>query len=824
MAAAVENWDDDLDFEGDLNASTMASSIGTAALSSRLSVQSESVAGDDTATTNDERDMFETENDELGGLDIPEGLVDFEAILKKRRAGDAELGEPSQTSPKEIHSRDVTLGAHKKSKLHSITDEDDFDLDFDMPRHGPAFDQSKRGLNKNLRFNNGKGAPQAPQLATAKRSHIPRPVSGSRPFNRLEPVLEHGTTQAAKDRRQQTATHMLRSKRSMPALGSQPRTMPSHKPSVPAFMPSGNQGFTAHASIPLHLRRDSDPRSRRGAQSPEPRSHSRLSNQWQPETPSRGVGRQNRADTATGTLAREAQAKRNLTKPARRRNFGDGSELDIFDDLDTNMDKEGPYMKEPSVRSGTYKQLASRYPPARPAPKEPQNKRTFSQRVTTPAPPQTPKSPTKGFAEQQGYTPSYLRDTAASRIARESRLNLKDASSGGSTSRLRSAGPSVEKTANWKQQIAARSPANSPVTQKKTRRAPQLIKPQEAKIPSNANHIMTYNPDTMRWEGNETTLSRFDTPSASHQYNTRQAQPHAHPLQPPVQLSPPSASAGTTFKPRPLSSHIERERPACSTHSRAHSAASPPRPALIAPLAPARGHNIQVNGGMVFDPRQMKWLKLKNNKQQRDFATGPLSPSVTDVDEEDDPFAEIEDLKETEDDKRDLLSGGGRARLRAGSAAGGGMASPISMDHGGTASSVGGAAGGQATAGEVHEEFDLGPNFIRREKDEEAKWRVKCSRWFPSADGDIAQRETTRDKIPPFMSFLPAHAAPADFFDFDAPDVSSASVPAPTDGFDLDLPVTTSSNNTALARTSAPSLGLRLSQWADDDADGFDEW
>lgn len=118
----------------------------------------------------------------------------------------------------------------------------------------------------------------------------------------------------------------------------------------------------------------------------------------------------------------------------------------------------------------------------------------------------------------------------------------------------------------------------------------------------------------------------------------------------------------------------------------------------------AAGQGVQVNGGMVFDPRQMKWLKLKEG---RDFS-GPLSPSVTDA-EEDDAFAGIEDLK---DELSPAPGGGGGGSI--------GMASPVSL-----------AAAG---AGEIHEEFDLGPRFIETQQSEEANWRRRCANWFNGSE------------------------------------------------------------------------------------------
>lgn len=179
---------------------------------------------------------------------------------------------------------------------------------------------------------------------------------------------------------------------------------------------------------------------------------------------------------------------------------------------------------------------------------------------------------------------------------------------------------------------------------------------------------MVYNPLTLRWEGNENTLQQFDMP-------------------PPLETPTPTGNRGAT-------SYMDRHY---------GPSASPPRPALIAPMSGANG--IQVNGGMVFDPRQMKWLKLKEGRD----VSGPLSPSVTDGEEED-AFAGIEDLK---DEKSPAPNFGG-------SNYGTSMASPVSV-----------AAAG---AGEIHEEFDLGPKFIETQQGEENAWRRRCGPWFPDGE------------------------------------------------------------------------------------------
>lgn len=176
---------------------------------------------------------------------------------------------------------------------------------------------------------------------------------------------------------------------------------------------------------------------------------------------------------------------------------------------------------------------------------------------------------------------------------------------------------------------------------------------------------MVYNPNTFRWEGNENTMSQFDIP--------------------PLETPTPSHHRQTSSVDRRLGG-------------------SPSRPALIAPIPTGNGPNVQVQNGMVYDPQQMKWLKVKGGRD----VSGQLSPSVTDGDEED-AFAGIEDLK---DENAPGPFAGGAS----------GVTSPAPM----------GAHGGGEV---VHEEFDLGPRFINLQQQEEEIWRNRCRAWFVP-DGD----------------------------------------------------------------------------------------
>lgn len=464
--------DDFDDLEGSLGirfAGTKRDARNRSSSTSMMSPSLDSIAAD-------------SELDNLDGLELPEGPMDLEAILKKRRAADADLSDISQPSP--AIEQPATMNVHKKSRLLT-EDSDNFLEDFDLGGTHDILDVRKRKLNKNLQVKPTKPTTPSSRPATTlnfhdkptdkpvyNRSHIPRPVSGIK-SSRLESVPESGNPSVSTQRRQPTTTsaQLLRAKRSMPVLRNTPSINSFNKPSAP-FLPAGVSSFQSpHAAtqrtMPMHLRRDSD-NFRNGAISPPMRSHSRLSNQLAPDTPSRSS--RQRTDMAPAALAREAAAKRTLTRPSRRRNFGDGSELEIFDDLPTSLQKESKFTKQPLARG-----------PPRPGLRQTQSrsdirdlpKRQFAMpdRMMTPAP-QTPVSPTKGFYDNTpsaSATPSYLRDTAASRIARESRL--------ASNPRPRSEGPLQPLSTNWKAQVAARSPHTSPHAQRlrRTTKRPALI-------------------------------------------------------------------------------------------------------------------------------------------------------------------------------------------------------------------------------------------------------------------------------------------------------------------------------------------------------------
>lgn len=416
----------------------------------------------------------ESEDDDLRGLEIPDGPVDLQNLLKNRQDTDA-LRLPSAKHPVLEHPT-----AHVAGKSATFLEkDDDFFNDLDVGG-GELLDNKRLTLHKNVKqktshsnLNTLARNPTTTLTFTLEKpttsgaqTRIPRPVPMAKPQpapSRLAPVMEQGAvTQVTRSRPQAVITHaqLLRSKRSMPVLKSQYPAPPQKSHALPT-------GSHANRSSAYHQRRESDPH--RSNSPPAHRSLSRLSNAYIPDTPSRTSRRPDRA--APKELAREAASKKTLTKPQRRRLFGDGTELDAFDDLPTSAAKESKFVKAPSLRGPR----AIRSIPSRLNLRERMSDPKLSDKMGTPiTAPFTPRSPQKQFQEHSN-TPSYLRDTAASRIARESRL------AHGMHQKPRGDGPLMPVTTNWKAQVAARSPHASPSAQRnKGRRAqPGLIRPGE---------------------------------------------------------------------------------------------------------------------------------------------------------------------------------------------------------------------------------------------------------------------------------------------------------------------------------------------------------
>jgi hypothetical protein len=139
-----------------------------------------------------------------------------------------------------------------------------------------------------------------------------------------------------------------------------------------------------------------------------------------------------------------------------------------------------------------------------------------------------------------------------------------------------------------------------------------------------------------------------------------------------------------------------------------------PRPALITNFSATKG--VQVVNGMVFDPETMCWLKLGSQQIAKSDTSDPLE-KFSGFDEEDDVFKDIPDLEDNpaEEDKAQ------------------GRVSDANDDW------------------LVGEEFDVGPEFIRRQREEEERWRKKCDKWTGRSVRDRdAWRWTIRELVSQF--------------------------------------------------------------------------
>lgn len=159
-------------------------------------------------------------------------------------------------------------------------------------------------------------------------------------------------------------------------------------------------------------------------------------------------------------LAR-AGVRQPLSLPKRPRQFGDGHELDAFDDLPTSAKTESEFVKQPKFINQQY-------------PTQFRNKvmqHLLPGRTSSPAP-STPH-PALHSSARFDYQPHFARDTASSRIARETNL----------AHRVPSSGPLAPLTSQRVAQLSTRSnlhpllPPQGTIRSRKHPRKPIQLKP-----------------------------------------------------------------------------------------------------------------------------------------------------------------------------------------------------------------------------------------------------------------------------------------------------------------------------------------------------------
>jgi hypothetical protein len=708
----------------------------------------------------------ESEDEGLDGLVLPTGPLNFEDILKKRQQTISPEHKPEESQEKQR----IEKQSGEKLSPKNAAFKDDFLTGLEIG-DGDVFSSSRLKVNRNIKIKSSRSkSPSRPKAAISLtftnkpsppvNSRLPRPLGHDRLPSSLEPVSETGGPIQNRQRRAQSrlghsaqssitsiptpATpssthsllpstprrHELTQKTSTTGLRNEPtttnsqllklkRSMPimrtsAQSPAKPAGSRYDRPPSRTESGRPPAMSRPKTPveRDRSGAESsmsyarrnPLPflpagasqsqshhvtskasrnfrRHDSESSNHSAENRPiSRAVSRSTMRSPSpvrsrlrgAEALAREAAAKRQITKPRIPRHFGDGFELDGFDDLPTSQHVEQKFIKQPVGRGAPKSLLRNKI-----------IQNVAPDRTTTPTP-TTPYSPAR-----QENLPRFARDTNASRMAREQALAQRAPSSGA---------PLTTLTNQWKAQVAAKTGLNTIPTQtirvKKGRQPvqqkPHLIKPlgdmssnpkcksfciallgHEADNQSVAVKGMVYNPATFRWEGNENELSPFDAPSNS----------------PSVASMPPN---------------IFREKEN-----------STPRPALITNVKSSQA--VQVVGGMVFDPQAMRWLKLPNKTHMRPIH----GASVTSGSDTMDGFDALDDDDDVFKDVPDLVD---RPK------------SPSKEDsdnfNDGEKKSDSAQTGGLKDDWLVGEEFDVGPEFIRRQREEEERWRRKCEKWL----------------------------------------------------------------------------------------------
>jgi hypothetical protein len=154
-----------------------------------------------------------------------------------------------------------------------------------------------------------------------------------------------------------------------------------------------------------------------------------------------------------------------------------------------------------------------------------------------------------------------------------------------------------------------------------------------------------------------------------------------------------------------------------------------PKPALISNVGGIGG--TQIVGSMMFDPQKMAWHKLPSS---------PSSKTGVTAAPEDDVFAGIQDL----DDRPQRSAGPSRA-------------DPLDDDWGAGDTGNQDDRSGEDSSDEwpITEEFDVGPEFIRRQRAEEEKWRRKVSKWVSEDRSKLGDgwRWAIRDLARPDLAF-----------------------------------------------------------------------
>lgn len=444
----------------------------------------------------------ESEDDGLDGLVIPEGPLDLETSMKKRQDSEhTPLERPSEHTGEVEWSAEgddffsgLEIGDGDVGGPVKLTVNPNVKCKTEHHRSGPSHRSSssitfmdaksrthrlsghERSLGTHLETVSESGAPISNFHRPDSRIGSPTTTpSSAQQARRLagggDMAMDEPTPSGPQALNPRRSIPLLRNANRITSMSSSPRRLPasrsfsSARPKTPVDR-SGNDTGLVQRRQPTTL-------TPTGASRNQPHHmnvktyHSRRTNSngsvetfgaqdALPKTSRFGRGGPlgNNAGGTDGGLS--TVTKRSLTKPTRRRNFGDGSELELFDDLPTSSAAEGKFVKNPAGR-GVPRSFRSKLNRSQGA----------SSRMDVPPQPATPGTTSK----PQGLTPRFARDTTASRNAREQRIAAMTPGS-----RTRESGPLTPLSTNWKSQ-PSRIPLSSAAARHKSTNKPQLIKP-----------------------------------------------------------------------------------------------------------------------------------------------------------------------------------------------------------------------------------------------------------------------------------------------------------------------------------------------------------
>jgi hypothetical protein len=435
--------------------------------------------------------------------------------------------------------------------------------------------------------------------------------------------------------------------------------------SKPAFLPGG---AASSADRSYHVSAISTRQSRQDTEGSAQTSRGPLQSQR-----TTGTSPAKRRATASEALKSELSKRKPALTHVRSKTYGEGHELDGIEDLPVDEER-GTVRHRDGRRRPSGPQATAASSRAKAAMLAEQRLQNFKE--------QRDRGPAQQGGGRRAGGPGTL-------PLRQSQLAHDDGylRRGQSGTGLVKPGSSSSAPAASRPAVSAGSLYNREPHKAATMAGPRTSKKRKHGLPlliANLNTIpqrqqlknMRYNPTTFRWEGNEEEMERFDA----------------------VSRTPPRIAL---------------------ISNRVHTAMT--GGAATTAVTGAGGKKLQVEGGMVFDPDQMCWLKV-----------GALEDGASSSEE--DPFDGIDDLVVEE-----IPTGNGTVTQKTA-----GMHFAGGTLHGSHAS-------GSQQISEQHfmvgEEFDVGPGFIKRQRAYEETWRQTTTGWIvPRSKGGARIREerTTR--------------------------------------------------------------------------------